>query len=212
MEELKSSLQSYKHKLKVLLLDIFPIYHLPSSLWERWGVSHSELFPSSRINKHTKPCWWKQGKTHKPEEPWNSIRIWVVLKKKKVTATLVNLCQLFPRERWHGSGKSTDKNIQALVSGLLASPGVLFLLEGTDWVLIFVCLEPSKLLYSLTFSLFLRKTLRWKIPCIYQLFTLFLPKGQINLYSSIKHTKLSSVRTQGQITMEEFLQPSLIKF
>ena len=57
-------------------------------------------------------------------------------------------------------GKSTDKNIQALVSGLLASPGVLFLLEGTDWVLIFICLESSKLLYSLAFSLFLRKTLR----------------------------------------------------
>lgn len=72
-----------------------------------------------------------------------------VKKKKKVAATSVNLGQLFPKDRQHGTAEDGETKIWILVSVLpLTSPGILHLLEGTDCRFSFVQLEFSLVSYS----------------------------------------------------------------
>lgn len=97
---------------------------------------------------------------------------------------------------------------------LLASPGVLYLLEGTDSVLIFVCLESSKWLSPLWASVCSsgkhqdekhqdENTMHTSTIRIFSPFQKYKLIYTVAL-KSVKHTELSSVRTQGHITWKNF--------
>lgn len=107
-----------KHELQVLLLDIFPIHHLPFSLWEAkkssrgWGpgnikrMSNPELFSSRTRKINTQRLDGKNGQTQRSTKFHQSLS-----SLKKVIAISVDLCQLFARDRKHGTDEkeSGDK-------------------------------------------------------------------------------------------------------